>query len=221
MLVSQFIDRNIPVFAPDTATTAIVSEDFSATFPFASIVDNGSFIGFYALSNLEIDQESSLTIGECDLELVKHPLKLNQHIFEALPAFQKSGLPLLPVLNDELIYEGAISSENIVAGISALYGFQSDGGTIVLSIPAIQYSLAEISRLVEANQGKILSLLTESDPVLNQNYLIHLKINQADLSRIVATFERFEYNVLEVHQALEASSIDKDRFDQLMRYLGI
>jgi acetoin utilization protein AcuB len=67
----------------------------------------------------------------------------------------------------------------------------------------------------------VLSVLVESDPILNQNFLVHLKINQPDLSRVVATLERFEYNVLEVHQSIEASSIDKERFDQLMRYLGI
>ena len=63
--------------------------------------------------------------------------------------------------------------------------------------------------------------MLETDPVLNQNYLVHIKVNQSDLSRIVATLERFEYHVLEVHQTMDASSLDKDRFDQLMRYLDI
>jgi hypothetical protein len=138
-----------------------------------------------------------------------------------LPFFEKTGLPVLPVLDAEMKFCGILDINRVARLFSSSYSFQTDGGTLVLSIPAIQYSLSELARLIEANQGKILSVILEADPVLNQNYLVHLKINQPDLSRIVATLERFEYNVLEVHQALEASSIDKDRFDQLMRYLRI
>ena len=221
MLVSQFLDRNIPVFTPDTAVSGIYAEDFPPGCTYAAVVKDGLFIGFFSLSDLETEQENNSILVDCDLEKVEHFLKSGQHIFEVLPVFQKAGLPILPVLDEESQYEGIVSGENIITGLSSLYAFQTEGGTIVISIPAIQYSLSEISRLVEANQGKILAVITESDPAINQNFLVHLKINQPDLSRIVATFERFEYHVIEVHQTLEANSIDKDRFDQLMRYLGI
>jgi hypothetical protein len=160
-------------------------------------------------------------VGDCALETVSLRLKENQHLFEAMPVFQKTGLSVLPVMDEKGEFDGVLILESLAKVISDSYAFQTDGGVLVLSIPAIHFSLSEISRLVEANQAKILSMLVESDPVVNQNYIVHLKINQPDLSRVVATLERFEFNVLEVHQSLEASSIDKDRFDQLMRYLGI
>jgi len=51
--------------------------------------------------------------------------------------------------------------------------------------------------------------------------LVHLKINIPDLTRVVATLERFDYQVIEVHHKSEVTSLDQERLDQLMKYLGI
>jgi acetolactate synthase small subunit len=101
------------------------------------------------------------------------------------------------------------------------FAFQNEGGVIVLSSMIRDYSLSEISRLVESNQAKILAVITETDPIEHQKLIIHLKINEKDLSRIVATLERFDYQVLEVHHKTEAITLDQERLDLLLKYLGI
>jgi hypothetical protein len=221
MLVSQLLTRNLPALQPDSRLEDIHPESYPDGIPFAPVVDSRKFVGFLPLMDLDLEMEERNLVQECRLETPTHFVQEDQHLFEVLPVFQKVGLPVLPVLDESKEFEGVLEQGSVISCLSGAFGFQTDGGTLVLSVPAIHYSLSEISRLVEANQGKVLSVLLESDPAVHQNYLVHLKINQPDLSRIVATLERFEYNVLEVHQKLEASSIDKDRFDQLMRYLGI
>lgn len=221
MLVSQLIMRNVEVLVPSKELSEVFPEAYPEGLSYAPVLDRNDFLGFLSLTDLEAEQDEHQLVGDCHLEKVAHQVKESQHVFEIFPLFQKTGLPVLPVFNDELSFEGIISLDSIAAAFASSYGFQTEGGTLVISVPAIHYSLSEISRLIEANQGKVLSVLVEADPILNQNYLVHLKVNQPDLSRIVATLERFEYHVLEVHQTLEATSIDKDRFDQLMRYLGI
>jgi hypothetical protein len=221
MIVSEYTKHGIPVLTTDTLLEEVFLEDFSDGLMYAPVVQDGSFLGFLFLEDLDIQKETLKTVGQCQLEKAIHFLKGSQHIFEALPIFLTVGLPVLPVLEEDGGLDGILRLESLMAVFSESYAFQTTGAVLVLSMPAIQYSLSEISRLVEANQAKVLSVLVESDPILNQNFLVHLKINQPDLSRVVATLERFEYNVLEVHQSIEASSIDKERFDQLMRYLGI
>lgn len=221
MLVSQFINRSIPEVHPDTVLSEIFPEDYPEGIGYAPVVKDGKFLGFLDLSDLETEMESHQHVGQCSIDSISISVKQDQHLLEVLPLFVKAGSSVLPVLNEEEKPEGYLSEVSISRAFSELFAFQNSGGILVLSVPAIHYSLSEISRLIEANQAKVLSVLLDTDPVLNQNYLVHLKINQPDLSRIVATLERFEYNVLEVHQTKEASSIDKDRFDQLMRYLDI
>jgi CBS domain-containing protein len=221
MLVSQHIIRNLPELSPETPLAEVFPEDFPEGISYGPVLKEGKFLGFLDLENLEIELETNSEVGQCSLDTVMVQVKEDQHLLDVLPLFIKAGINLLPVVNEEGENEGFISQASVGRAIGEAYALQADGSILVLSVPAIHYSLSEISRLVEANQGKVLSVILDTDPVINQNYLVHLKINQPDLSRIVATLERFEYNVLEVHQTLEASSIDKDRFDQLMRYLGI
>jgi acetoin utilization protein AcuB len=221
MLVSQYMIRSLPELSGETSLSDVFREDYPEEVQYAPVLQEGKFLGFLDLENLEIEKESKSTVSQCELEMVSVQILENQHIFEVIPLFVKTGINLLPVWNEEGETEGYISQTSINEVIGETHAFQTEGGILVLTVPAIHYSLSEISRLVEANQAKILALVLETDPALNQNYLVHLKINQPDLSRIVATLERFEYHVLEVHQTMDASSLDKDRFDQLMRYLGI
>jgi hypothetical protein len=85
----------------------------------------------------------------------------------------------------------------------------------------IDYSLAEISRLIEENHAKILSSILKEDPLDNGKIRLTLKINQLDLSRIVATLERFGYRVIGRYQESRPVGDEKERIDMLLRYLDI
>jgi hypothetical protein len=98
---------------------------------------------------------------------------------------------------------------------------QMPGGILVLSMRFVDYSLSEISRLIEENHAKILSCIVKEDPVEQEMIRLTLKINQLDLSRIVATLERFNYKVIGRYQESKPSGDEKDRIDMLLRYLDI
>jgi hypothetical protein len=98
---------------------------------------------------------------------------------------------------------------------------QMQGGILVLSMDLIDYSLAEISRYVEENNAKIISSTMLEDPMDKGRIKLTLKINQLDLSRIVATLERFGYRVIAQFQEDRKDGDDKERLDMLMRYLNI
>jgi hypothetical protein len=83
------------------------------------------------------------------------------------------------------------------------------------------YSLAEISRLIEENHAKILSSMVKEDPLDHGKIRLTLKINQLDLSRIVATLERFGYKVIGRYHESTPMGTEKERIDMLLRYLDI
>jgi hypothetical protein len=72
---------------------------------------------------------------------------------------------------------------------------------------------------VESNDAKVLSVSVMGVPDSSE-LEVHLKINRTDLSAIVATFVRFNYNVAGTFQAQRDSNLD-DRFGLLMRYLDM
>jgi acetoin utilization protein AcuB len=221
MLVSDVIQRTLEPVSPETLLVDIFPERLPENLHFLPVVEGESFIGFLPLTDLEIDLDLHEKVKECDLETTNQSVSPNQHIFEVLVVFQKAALPVLPVLSEASRYEGIIQLDNVLTAIAESYAFQTEGGILVLSVKAIDYSLSEISRLVEANQGKVLAAIVEADPFTHEKMLVHLKINLPDLSRVISTFERYEYHILEVHHKSEVISLDQDRLAQLLKYLGI
>jgi acetoin utilization protein AcuB len=92
---------------------------------------------------------------------------------------------------------------------------------LVLSMDLIDYSLAEISRYIEENNAKVISSTMVEDPLDKGKIKLTLKINQQDMSRIVATLERFGYRVIGRYQENRRDDDNKDRLDMLMKYLNI
>jgi hypothetical protein len=94
------------------------------------------------------------------------------------------------------------------------------GGIIVLEINEHDYSMAQIAQIVESNNARILSSYIMSSPD-STKIEVTLKINQLELSRIIRTFERYDYFVKETFQK-DANDTDLQiRFDSLMNYLNI
>jgi len=221
MSLPEIIQRSVKPLSSDTLLEEIYPEDYPDNQGYIPIVDDGKFTGFLPLVDIEIEKEVNQTVGQCALEKVEEQVSESQHVFQIMLLFQKAGLDILPVVGEDQTYEGFVKKENVFNGLSETFAFQSEGGVIVLAIAAIDYSLSEISRLIESNQGKIIGVVVESDPFTHQRLLVHLKINQTDLSRIIATLERFEYQILEVHHESNSTSLDQERLDQLLKYLGI
>ncbi len=221
MLVSEIIKKVPGPVSPKHSLQDLFQEDYEEGIDYLAVVEENKFLGFLPLADLETEKEINLSVGDCELEKVDKPLQAGQHFFEVLVLFRKANLPMLPVLDENGDYDGFIQLKQIMEHLGDSFAFQNEGGVIVLSSMVRDYSLSEISRLVESNQAKILAVITEADPIEHQRLIIHLKINEKDLSRIVATLERFDYQVLEVHHKSEATTLDQERLDLLLKYLGI
>ena len=61
-------------------------------------------------------------------------------------------------------YLGIVTIEDIVNAMSESSAIQTPGAIIILSINKIDYSLAEITRLIEENNAKVLSSYIKTDP---------------------------------------------------------
>lgn len=221
MIVSEVMQTRLPVLAPETELDSVVPEDYPSGIHYAPVVSEKQFLGFLFLDDLEAERDSYRTVGEASLEETDVRIDRNLHIFQVVPLFQKAGLPVLPVVDEKKEYSGVVLQDAVVSFLSRSYSFTTEGAVVVLSVPFNSYSLAEISRLVESNQAKILSSLVESDPHAGQNLLLHIKLNVEDASRVVATLERFGYQILDVFHKSETTSLDQERLDQLFKYLGM
>lgn len=92
---------------------------------------------------------------------------------------------------------------------------------IVLDVPIEDYTLTEIARLVEDNNARIirLEILPTKDGL---SFLVSLKMDIADITALLRSFERFNYNV--VYYFMKEGEMDEtyeDRLKELLHYLDM
>jgi len=143
------------------------------------------------------------------------------HFYDVIKLAMKNKMQVVAVLDDEKKFLGVISVNDTTAAMAQMFASQGPGGILVLSMQENQYSLAEISRHVESNNAKIISCFVVNDEFDPSMVKVTLKLNKSDLSRVIATLERYEYKIIAHFQETELLSNDKERLDLLLRYLNI
>jgi hypothetical protein len=84
----------------------------------------------------------------------------------------------------------------------------------------LSFSFSEIGKLVETNDAQITQLNTWPDPQ-SGNFYIVLRINKQEISDIVATFQRYEYQVKYYFGEELYENELRSNYDHLMNYLNI
>ncbi|AHW62441.1 hypothetical protein FH5T_21955 [Draconibacterium orientale] len=168
-----------------------------------------------------------------DLNLVEAQLstaidKLNtthahsdQHIFELAIVMYKLKISVLPVLDEDHYYLGAITLYDLARRFASLFSLQEVGGVLVIEMNVSDYSVAQISQIVESNDVKILSFFIDRKPGSNVLDVI-LKLDSDELSGVVQALMRYDYKVKAIYQDRSMlNDLYQDRFDQFMKFMNI
>lgn len=160
-------------------------------------------------------------VGDYIDHMISPHVRSNQHIYEVFSIISTLKLSAIPVLNLYHEYCGVITVLDLASKFADLGAVHEPGGIIVLELNSIDYSLSQIAQIVEGNDAKILSFYINQE--VDSNVMnVTLKINMVDLSSIIQTFVRYDYNIKAVY--MDESIIQNlydDRYDQLMKFMNI
>ncbi len=160
-------------------------------------------------------------VGDYTDHLLSPHVHTNQHIYEVFSSISVLKLSSIPVLNLHHEYCGVITVFDLAQKFADLVAVNEPGGVIVLEMNMIDYSLSQIAQIVEGNDAKILSFYINQYPE-TKIMTVTLKINVIDLSSIIQTFVRYDYNIKAVYmdESMMQNLYD-DRYDQLMKYMNM
>lgn len=219
MFAQQCIDTSMPsVRLADKAGYVLdLMDEFKLSH--LAVAENGLFLGMITEAALQ-DADEGSTLLEHKEHFLQQAITEGTHLFDVMKRASEYSTYYLAVLSTEGEYLGLITPQKLLDTYIQYASLTSGGGCIVLELETKDYSLTEISRIVESNGAMILhSMLATS---ANQNYMqVSLKINKNDLKDIQLTFERYRYTVLAVLHQSEYEVQLKERFDSLMRYLEV
>ena len=221
MIALELINNIIPALkVTEDAHKAIVWMEELRTRQLP-VVEKGRFLGFISEEAVLEKDDKTRLLGEYDLCGERCFVYEHQHFYDIIKQASEHETPLVAVLNSKGGFEGAVLAEDTLAAFAQSTAVQEVGAILIISMNSRDYSLAEISRLVEGESARILSSCITSDHEDTAKIKVTLKINQTELSHITATFERFGYRIIGQFQEVASKSNNKERYDMLMKYLDI
>ena len=220
MLAKDLIESAvIPLKTSDTGAMVLQwMEEYKVSH--LPIVNNEEFLGLITESDVAACINLNEPIGNCALSTSNAYINQKQHIYDVVKLVSMMGLSLLPVVDDEKRYLGVITLPTLIHKFANISAINNPGGIIVLELNVNDYTMKEIADIVESNEAKILSSYITSHPD-STKLDVTLKINKIDVSGILQTFSRYNYNVKA--SFYEADMLDdlQDRYESLMKFLDI
>ena len=174
-------------------------------------------VGEDDLLNIEDDNTRLSQLQPIFSQIAAHS---DAFFFEAVQMVNENGLTVIPVITGSAEYAGAIIATDLLKQLGKVTGVSDSGGIIVLEMDKVSFSFSEISKLVETNDAQITQLNTHTDAHSGSFYII-LRINKVEISDIVATFQRYEYQVKYYFGEELYENELRNNYDHLMNYLNI
>lgn len=206
--------------AIDSQETIADVQDFLIDLAFSHfpVVEEEIYIGSIASEDVETFI-SDKKIIDYRYSFEKFFVRTNMVWLDVLEVFAQNHTNLVPVLDEENKYVGYYEISEIISFLNETPFIKEPGGIIVVKKAVLDYSLSQITQIVESNNGKLLGLfISEADPV---NVQVTLKINLGPMNEILQTFRRYNYEIISEHQEDNFLNTLKERSDYLDKYLNI
>ena len=218
MPLNQYIINDLNPFEVD-ATISELQEVFNQlTYSHVPIQKDGVFLG--CLSETDIYCfDSDLKINDILYAIEGFFVKSNSTWLNVLGEFASNDCNIMPVLDEKNNYLGYYQLVDVISLFNKTPFFSEAGGTIIVEKAYNDYSISEISQIIESNNIKLLGLFVSAqNDGMTQ---ITIKIENSGLSAVFEALRRYGYNIISSHEDDEFLKTLKERSSYLARYLNL
>jgi Mg/Co/Ni transporter MgtE len=206
-----------PVSGQDTIAEV---QDFFDELAFSHfpVLEEGVYIGSIASDDVETF-DADKTVNDYRYALEGFFVRTTDMWLDVLEVFAKNHTNIVPVLDEGNLYTGYYELEDIMKFFHETPFLKEPGGIIVVERNIIDYSMSQITQIVESNNGKLLGLfISEAD---TEKVQITIKISLGAMNDIIQTFRRYNYEIISGHEEDNYINTLKERSDYLDKYLNI
>ena len=183
------------------------------------IVNDTRLLGMISEDDI-LENDADEAIGSYGLSITQAYCFEDEHLFEIMRRMHEYKLTMMPVINRNEEYMGCIALQDFLHFFADSYSIKEPGSILVIEVTRLNYSLAELARIAESEGAVILGAFVSSDLENNLLY-VTLKFNKTEMSRIIASYERFNYMVVGNFSKDNYDEGLRLRYEQLMNYLNV
>ncbi|HBH22996.1 MAG TPA: cbs domain containing protein [Cytophagales bacterium] len=221
MIAEALINQMIPALKySDKAEKAIIwMEELKTNM--LPVVHEKQFRGLITEDSILESNDLNARIEEFQLIGENCYVTISQHLFDIIKTAQEQGSELVAVVEDDGEFLGVSSYEDTIMAFANTATIQAEGGIIVLSLTYKDYSLTDISRIIESNNAKIMGLYVSQHPSENEKVLITLKLNTSEMVSIIASLQQYKFEVVARFNEFADDDDDKNRIEHLLRFIDM
>jgi len=142
------------------------------------------------------------------------------HMFDIIKLMNSASLSVVPVFSKENEFIGVVRYVDVIKFLGSSAAAIQPGALLELEMHSSDYSMADVARIIEGNDAKILFANVVRLPE-SKDMKVYLKLNTTDIGGVLQTFSRYDYKVYSSVQDNEFEEDLRDRFDSLMNYINM
>ncbi|WP_175454735.1 CBS domain-containing protein [Lutibacter oricola] len=209
-------------FKPFTLHSTIeeVKEFFNTTtFNHFPIVEKDKLVGLISETEIQGLNEEEKEIGYYQYLFEFFSVEEEANILDVLKEFASNQTTIMPVLNLKNNYIGYYDVIDVLHTYNETPFFNSNGAVLLLEKELRDYSISEVSQIIESNNGKVLGVFVSETSATSVKIMV--KFDSQNINEIIQSFRRYEYQVLSNHKDDSFLEDLKDRSNYLQKYLNI
>jgi CBS domain-containing protein len=220
MLTVELINHNIPrLQLQDTAGKALqLISDYKLTH--LPVVADDKLLGLLSEEDLLDAKDDKMPVEMLQDSFINAYTADNVHFLTAVSVATQFETSVVPVVAEDRELLGVITTTDLLKAMGNFAGANEIGGIIMLEMERSQFAISEISRLVESNDANILHLNTMVHPQTGL-LTVTLHLNKKEIAAIIATFERYDYDVIYFFGDENYENEIHSNYRHLMTYLDI
>lgn len=204
----------------DSQETILAAQDFfmDVSFSHFPVLEDGIYIGSIVAEDLEtFDTDKKISNYKYTLE--QFFVRSSMNWLDVLEVFGKNHTDIVPVLDENNLYLGYYELTDSMRFFNETPFIKESGDIIIVKKALVDYSMSQVSQIVESNNGKLLGLFVSNSD--NDTIEITIKVTLGVMNDIIQTFRRYNYEIISEHNDDNYINTLKERSDYLDKYLNI
>lgn len=216
--LSEYINNDFKPFSSSETVAEI--QDFFAdlTFSHFPVLDDEIYIGSISAVDAEtFEIQKKLT----DYRYALEGFFVRDYVIwlDVLEVFARNNANVVPILDENNKYIGYYEITDVIKFLNETPFLKETGGVIVVEKPILEYSMSQITQIVESNNGKLLGVfVSEAD---HSKVQVTIKITLGAVNEIIQSFRRYNYDIVSEHYEDDYLNNLKERSEYLDKYLNI
>ncbi len=220
MITEELISQGLPVLAPNSTGSQALELLAQTKLRHLPLVKDSHYLGLVDEEGLGNALKNDLRLEQLDTEWDRPFISSISHPFEAFRMVYEQDLMVLPVLDGDQRYLGAITLRDLLRYATENSGWDVPGGIVVFMVSTVEYSLQRIAMICEEESLTVMGV--QLRPHVRGGWVeVTLKLHRNDLDGLIQALERHGYRLMEVYGDLPRREEVMDRYQMLMNYINM